>query len=144
MGLDIAKLRKLVALDENDSLSRFALGQALFQDGSVESLSEAAEHLIFANTTAPEHLATYHVLGQVLIRLDRISEARSVLTAGILPPGSRQRGYRSVSCFCRSSCLFPSGPTATVTAQRYERTVSVVRAKFTSFSLERRDRGCLV
>ena len=82
MALDVAKLRKLVALDEDDPLSRFALGQALFQEGSVESLNEAAEHLIFANTTAPEHLATYHVLGQVLIRLERIGEARSVLTAG--------------------------------------------------------------
>ena len=45
-------------------------------------MNEAAEHLITANTKAPEHLATYHVLGQVLIRLKRISEARSVLTAG--------------------------------------------------------------
>ena len=82
MALDVAKLRKLVALDEDDPLSRFALGQALFQEGSVESLNEAAEHLIFANTTAPEHLATYHVLGQVLIRLERIGEARRVLTTG--------------------------------------------------------------
>ena len=82
MAFDIAELRKLVALDENDPLSRFALGQALFREDSVESLNEAAEHLIFANTTAPEHLATYHILGQVLIRLERIDEARSVLTAG--------------------------------------------------------------
>ena len=82
MALDIAKLRKLVALDEDDPLSRFALGQALFQEGNVESLNEAAENLTVANTKDPEHLATYHVLGQVLIRLERKDEARNVLTAG--------------------------------------------------------------
>ena len=82
MALDVAKLRKLVGLDEDDPLSRFALGQALFQEGSLEALHEAAEHLIFANAKAPDHLATYHVLGQILIKLDRISEARDVLSLG--------------------------------------------------------------
>ena len=82
MAFDITKLRKLVALDEDDPLSRFALGQMLLQDGSSESLNEAAEHLIFANANAPDHLATYHVLGQVLIKLRRNDEARSVLKAG--------------------------------------------------------------
>ena len=42
MALSVAKLRKLVALDEEDPLSRFALGQALFQEGSIEALNEAA------------------------------------------------------------------------------------------------------
>ncbi len=82
MPLDVASLRKLVALDEDDPLSRFALGQVLFQDGSDEALHEAAEHLIFANSQDPDHLATYHVLGQVLIKLGRNSEARDVLSAG--------------------------------------------------------------
>jgi len=82
MALDIAKLRKLVALDEDDPLSRFALGQALFQEGSSELLDEAAEHLILANSKAPDHLATYHILGQVLIKLRRNDEARKVLKAG--------------------------------------------------------------
>ena len=82
MALGVAKLRKLVDLDEDDPLSRFALGQALFQEGSIDALQEAAEHLIFANSKAPDHLATYHVLGQVLIRLDRNTEARRILTAG--------------------------------------------------------------
>ena len=82
MALGVAKLRKLVDLDEDDPLSRFALGQALFQEGSIDALQEAAEHLIFANSKAPNHLATYHVLGQVLIRLDRNLEARRILTAG--------------------------------------------------------------
>ena len=82
MALDIAKLRKLVALDEDDPLSRFALGHALFQEGSLELLDEAAEHLILANSKAPDHLATYHILGQVLIKLRRNDEARKVLKAG--------------------------------------------------------------
>ena len=82
MALNVARFRKLVALDEDDPLSRFALAQALFQDGSDEALQEAAEHLSFANAKAPDHLATYHVLGQILIKLDRISEARDVLSAG--------------------------------------------------------------
>ena len=82
MALDVSKFRKLVALDQDDPLSRFALGQALFQEGSIEALHEAAEHLLLANAKAPDHFATYHVLGQVLIRLDRNSEAREILTAG--------------------------------------------------------------
>ena len=83
MPLGLTDLRKLVAMDDSDALSRFALGQALFQQGdSPEALNEAAEHLIFANVTAPDHLATYHVLGQVLIKLGRNSKARDVLSAG--------------------------------------------------------------
>ena len=82
MALNVDRFRKLVALDEDDPLSRFALGQALFQEGSAEALHEAAEHLLFANSKAPAHLATYHILGQVLIKLGRDSEARDVLTAG--------------------------------------------------------------
>ena len=82
MALSVEKLRKLVALDEDDPLSRFALGQALFQDGGNDALNEAAEHLFFANSNAPDHLATYNILGQVLIKLDRKTEARGVLTAG--------------------------------------------------------------
>jgi predicted Zn-dependent protease len=74
--------RKLVALDEDDPLSRFALGQALFQEGSIKALREAAEHLLFANARSPDHLATYHVLGQVLIKLGRNGEARNVLLEG--------------------------------------------------------------
>ncbi len=83
MPLDLAKLRKLVAIDDSDALSRFALGQALFQQGDrPEALKEAAEHLLFANAKAPAHLATYHVLGQVLIELGRKDEARAILRAG--------------------------------------------------------------
>ena len=82
MAMDITKFRKLVALDQDDPLSRFGLGQALLHEGSIDALNEAAEHLIFANTKAPEHLATYHLLGQVLIQLGRNSKARCVLTAG--------------------------------------------------------------
>ncbi len=82
MALDVARFRELVALGEDDPLSRFALGQALFREGGLEALQEAAEHLLFANAKAPTHLATYHVLGQVLIKLGRTSEARRVLTEG--------------------------------------------------------------
>ena len=83
MPLGLTDLRKLVAMDDSDALSRFALGQALFQRGdSPEALNEAAEHLLFANAKDPDHLATYHILGQVLIELGRKEEARSVLRAG--------------------------------------------------------------
>ena len=82
--MDIPKLRKLLSLDENDPLSRFALGKKLFEEGgSDEALNEAAEHLRFANARTPEHLATYHILAQVLIRLGHKEEARKVLEAGI-------------------------------------------------------------
>ena len=77
MAMDLPKLRKLLALDPEDPLSRFALGRKLFEtDPTAEGLTEAAEHLHIANTKAPEHLATYHVLGQVLMKLGRKDEAR--------------------------------------------------------------------
>ena len=85
MALDVAKLRKLVALDENDPLSRFALGKKLFEtETTPEALQEAATHLQFANVKAPQHLATYHILGQVLTKLGRNDEARKVFEAGIV------------------------------------------------------------
>lgn len=84
MAIDVAKLRKLVALDENDPLSRFALGRKLFEtDPSPQALDEAAAHLRFANDKAPEHLATYHILGQVLTKLGRNDEASRVFESGI-------------------------------------------------------------
>ena len=84
MAMDLPTLRKLVALDPNDPLSRFALGRKLFEtDPRPDVLAEAAEHLQFANAKAPEHLATYHILGQVLIRLGRTEQARDVLAEGV-------------------------------------------------------------
>jgi tetratricopeptide (TPR) repeat protein len=84
MPLDLPKLRKLVSLDQNDPLSRFALGKKLFETAEDDAmLAEAAEHLQFANAAAPDHLATYHVLAQSLIRLGRRDEARAILESGI-------------------------------------------------------------
>jgi predicted Zn-dependent protease len=83
-GMDLAKLRKLVALDENDPLSRFALGRKLLElNESRESLEEACEHQQFSNRHAPDHLATYHLLGQALIAVGRKDEAQRVLAQGI-------------------------------------------------------------
>lgn len=83
MPMDLPTLRKLVALDENDPLSRFALGRKLADESDNAALTEAAEHLRFANSRDPNHLATYHILGQVLIKLGLRDEARDVLTRGI-------------------------------------------------------------
>ena len=85
MPMDLPTLRKLVSLDPNDPLSRFALGRKLFETepATPEALGEAAEHLAFANAKAPEHLATYHILGQTLIRLGRVDDARRVLEEGV-------------------------------------------------------------
>ncbi len=83
MAMDLPKLRKLLALDPADPLSRFALGKKLFDENIPELQAEAAEHLLFANAKAPEHLATYHILAQTLIRLGRNDEARPVLVEGI-------------------------------------------------------------
>jgi len=81
--MDLSTLRKLVALDENDPLSRFALGRRLAEEGDPAALDEAAGHLRFANSRDPGHLATYHVLAQVLIKLGLTDEARGVLTRGL-------------------------------------------------------------
>ena len=80
MALDEAKLRKLVAIDPADPLSRFALGRKLAE--SPDTRAEAVDHLRFSNEQAADHLATYHVLGQALLDLGRRDEARAVLTAG--------------------------------------------------------------
>jgi len=92
--MDLATLRKLVALDEADPLSRFALGKKLFEEanGSLDMLEEAAEHLGFANQQAPEHLATYHIYGQVLAALGRKDEARRVYEEGIKRVGGVGEG----------------------------------------------------
>jgi hypothetical protein len=86
MALDIPTLRKLLALDQSDALSRFALGRKLAETASGDDateLTEAAEHLSFANGKSPDHLATYRILSEVLIRLNRKDEARTVLKEGI-------------------------------------------------------------
>jgi predicted Zn-dependent protease len=84
MAMDVPRLRKLLSLDPSDPLSRFALGKKLFEtDPTPESLKEAAEHLRVANARAPEHLATYDILSQVLTRLGNEDEARRVLEEGI-------------------------------------------------------------
>ena len=85
MPMDLPTLRKLVAIDTADPLSRFALGRKLSEsdDATPDALNEAAEHLRFANAKAPDHLATYHILGQVLIRLGERDEARRVLEEGV-------------------------------------------------------------
>lgn len=93
MPLDLPKLRKLVAIDENDPLSRFALGKKLFEEADgQEMLQEAAEHLRFAHQAAPDHLATYHVLAQTLIRLGLIDEAKQVLRSGIEKSAAFEHG----------------------------------------------------
>ena len=93
MPMDLTKCRKLVAMDDSDALSRFALGQALFQQGdSPEALNEAVEHLMFTNTKDPDHLATYHIFGQVLIKLGRKDEARTVLATGSTKAGDVGEG----------------------------------------------------
>jgi predicted Zn-dependent protease len=90
MALDLPKLRKLLAIDPNDPLSRFALGKKLMESAGTPdapdesaSLTEAADHLRVANAKSPDHLATYHILAQVLLRIGKEDEARVVLTEGI-------------------------------------------------------------
>jgi len=78
--MNVETFRKLVKLDPEDALSRFGLGQKLLEVGELQ---EAAEHLRFANRKAPGHLATYHVLGQVLVKLGSYDEARGVLEEGL-------------------------------------------------------------
>ncbi len=43
----------------------------LYEGAPELALVEAAEHLAVANAKAPEHLATYHILSQTLVRLGR-------------------------------------------------------------------------
>lgn len=93
--MDLPTLRKLLSLDPSDPLSRFALGRKLAEIAvapDAPELAEAAEHLTFANQHAPAHLATYHILGDVLIRLKRKEEARRILSEGIRRVGGVGEG----------------------------------------------------
>ena len=86
--MDIPTLRKLLALDPNDPLSRFALGKKLYEESNGDPaqramLEEAATHLSFANARARDHLATYQVYAKTLIALGKTGEARTVLNEGI-------------------------------------------------------------
>ena len=83
--MNIPTLRKLVALDDRDPLSRFALGKKLFEEanGDTAILEEAATHLAFANERAPDHLATYHIFARTLVQLGRCDDARAVLERGV-------------------------------------------------------------
>lgn len=90
MAMDIPKLRKLLALDPNDPLSRYALGRKLWEqatDGQAGGdpliLPEAVGHLRFANAVDPRHLATYHVLSRALLDAGLPDEARPVIKQGI-------------------------------------------------------------
>lgn len=84
MAMDLPTLRKLLALDPADPLSRFALGKKLFETSDTPAdLEEAAGHLAIANEKSPGHLATYHIYAQVLMKLGRTEQARRVLTEGI-------------------------------------------------------------
>ena len=84
MAMELSTLRKLLALDPNDPLSRFAIGKKLFETSDEPAaLEEAAEHLRVAQARSPEHLATYHILSQVLIKLNRPTEARPLLAEGV-------------------------------------------------------------
>jgi hypothetical protein len=85
MAMTVETMRQLVALDPADPLSRFGLGKKLLEERGEDevALQEAAAHLRHANETAPQHLATYHVLADVLVRLKQFGEAREVLMRGI-------------------------------------------------------------
>ncbi len=105
MGMDVGTLRKLVSLDESDPLSRFALGKKLFETSDGQSqLEEAAGHLRFANERSPQHLATYHILGQALLKLGLTEEAKQVLTAGVQRVAAPAKEWAATSGLrCRRS-----------------------------------------
>lgn len=79
--MTLETLRKLVALDPADPLSRFALGKKLYE--TSQNLPEAADHLRFANAADPSHLATYLTLAKCLTALGHRDEARAVLRTGL-------------------------------------------------------------
>jgi predicted GNAT family N-acyltransferase len=87
--MDIPKLRKLLALDPNDSLSRYALGRKLWEQANGDPahttamLAESIGHLRFATAVDPSHLATYHVLSRALLDAGLPDEARPVIKQGL-------------------------------------------------------------
>jgi GNAT superfamily N-acetyltransferase len=87
--MTLEKLRRLVSLDADDPLSRFALGKKLLEVGQAEGpagrrkVAEAEGHLRFSLSRDSTHLASYFNLARCLVELRRYSDARPVILAGL-------------------------------------------------------------
>ena len=79
--MDIDAFRQMVKKTPRGFLGRYGLGKKIFEEGG--NLEEAAENLRVAVELDPIHVSSHWILGQVLGKLARREEAKSVLTAGI-------------------------------------------------------------
>lgn len=73
-------LEEFVALDPNDSFSRYALALELEKDNRAP---EAVPQLREVIARDPSYVAAYHQLGRILARSGLIEEARDTYNRGI-------------------------------------------------------------
>lgn len=77
----IERLKKLLAIDPNDDVAWFGLGKDYFDDGSYEEAANALRQCI---TVKPTYSAAYNILSQVLHKLGRLDECRTICDEGIV------------------------------------------------------------
>ena len=79
--MDIEAFRQMVEKNPRGFLGRYGLGKKLFEESG--NLEEAADNLRVAVELDPVHVSSHWILGQVLAKLGKNEEAKSILTAGI-------------------------------------------------------------
>ncbi|GJL61442.1 MAG: hypothetical protein NPIRA04_00960 [Nitrospirales bacterium] len=79
--MDIETFRQMVEKSPKGFLGRYGLGKKIYEEGG--NLEEAAENLRVAIELDPIHVSSHWILGQVLGKLGKHDEAKTVLTAGI-------------------------------------------------------------
>ena len=76
----IEPLKKVLAIDPNDDVAWFGLGNAYMEDGNFEEAASALRQCI---SVKPAYSAAYYALAQSLRTLNRVEECRNVCVTGI-------------------------------------------------------------
>jgi predicted Zn-dependent protease len=76
----IEPLKKVLAMDPNDEVAWFGLGKAYMEDANFEEAAQALQQCVLVK---PAYSAAYFALAQVLHKLGRMDECRTVCATGI-------------------------------------------------------------
>ncbi|HLJ97693.1 MAG TPA: hypothetical protein VKU02_31315 [Gemmataceae bacterium] len=81
------QLQEMLTEEPNDPFLRYGLAMELVSEGADEEAVQCFQELC---TVAPEYVPGYLQVGQALVRLGRVDEARTVFARGIAL--ARQQG----------------------------------------------------
>lgn len=76
----LAMLTEVLAQNPNDAFARYGLAMEYSKAGDSERALEEFGKLLTSN---PDYTAGYFMAAQVLVRVDRVSEAKKMLNDGI-------------------------------------------------------------